>query len=402
MQVNRDQFLEEGYLILRNVIPPEELEGLRASYEILVERQRAVWTRERGPDDPPGGVWETSRQPRLHLRDHPGLIDDETAGAVEFWLHENTQGVSSRLMGVPDAAVTEMMLMCSPVRDHGPANWHRDLHPIDTAPLDGYVTDIIESGPRYVQWNIPLYDDDVLWVIPGSHLRFNTEEENRQLLEDPHAPLPGGVQTHLKGGDGVVYILPLLHWGSNYSTKLRRTIHGGFSNFTYYKDLSFTTSLQPRSRTTFERWARRSAEMQDHTEAALRAIIKKDDAAFHEGLEKLHPGRGKKGKMLSTVFLSKSVYFINLLKHPDLDGVPAKLRYSATRPHPITLNWGPQFADRFTLAESEVLWERFKGLDARLQTDEEQFSPGFQSGPMRYHFNEMPADFDVKGFIASW
>lgn len=37
MQVNRDQFLEEGYLISRQVIPLEELEELRASYEIMVE-----------------------------------------------------------------------------------------------------------------------------------------------------------------------------------------------------------------------------------------------------------------------------------------------------------------------------------------------------------------------------
>ena len=49
---------------------------------------------------------------------------------------------------------------------------------------------------------------------------------------NPRLPVPGWVQTNLRAGDGVVYILPLLHWGSNYSTRLRRTIHGGFSDFT--------------------------------------------------------------------------------------------------------------------------------------------------------------------------
>ena len=58
-------------------------------------------------------------------------------------------------------------------------------------------------------------------LCPGSHIRINTEEENRQLLADPRLPLPGSVQTHLNGGDGVVYITPILHWGSNYSAKLR-------------------------------------------------------------------------------------------------------------------------------------------------------------------------------------
>ena len=168
MQFNRDQFMEEGYLVLREVIPPAELEDLRAGYERMVDRQREIWASERNPDDPPGGVWETGAQPRLALHRRPlvDLIDKGTANTAEIWLHENTQGVSTQLMGEPDAGVTEMMMMCSPVRDRGPAVWHRDIHPIDTAPLQAYIDDIIENGPRYVQWNIPLYDDNVLWVVP--------------------------------------------------------------------------------------------------------------------------------------------------------------------------------------------------------------------------------------------
>ena len=408
MRVDRDQFLEQGYLVLRNVVPPNELEGLRRSYEILVERQRAIWARDRSPGDPSGGVWESSPQPRLFLNsgreNSSPLIDEETANTVEFWLHENTQGVSSRLMDVDDAAATEMFLMCNPVRDRGPANWHRDIHPIDTAPRMGYIDDIKENGPSYVQWNIPIYDDEVLWVVPGSHIRVNTEEEDSQLLENSYAPLSSGHQTHLAAGDGVVYITPILHWGSNYSTKLRRTIHGGFARWgrTYYGNLDFARCLNPAARETIERWACRSAEAQDCTEAALRAVISKDGTAFQQCIERIHPGVGENGKRLQTVFLCKAVMHIRCTKYPDLPNVPEDLRNRGTRPHPTTLNWGPQFADRFTLAEADALWERFESLDAALQKDEEQFSPGFQSGPMRYSFNEMPADFNLGDFIASW
>jgi hypothetical protein len=48
------------------------------------------------------------------------------------------------------------------------------------------------------------------------------------------------------------------------------------------------------------------------------------------------------------------------------------------------------------------LWERFKPLDALLKTDEEQYLPGFQSGPMHYYFNEMPNNFGVSDFIKTW
>ena len=404
MQVNRSQFMEEGYLVVREVIPPEELDGLRESYELMVTRQREVWTRERSPDDPPGGVWETSAQPRLHLGSDPlaGLVDEKTASTVEIWAHENMQGVSSELLGETDAGVTEMMLMCSPVKDCGPATWHRDHHPIDTAPLQGYIDDIVETGPRYVQWNLSLYDDNVLWVLPGSHLRVNAETENQQLLADPRAPLPGAVQTHLNAGDGVVYILPILHWGSNYSKKMRRTIHGGFSNHTQYQTFAYMDYLSAGVQEKFQRWHARSERMQNSTENALRAALDKEAAAYESALDELHPGRGEKGRLLSTVFLCKAACFVALAHGCELPEIPEELQNRGKGFHPITLNWGPPFAERFTRAEAARLWQRFKPLDALLKTDEEQYFPGFQSGPMHYYFNEMPAAYGIRDFIETW
>ena len=405
MKVNRTQFMEEGYLVVREVIPPEELDSLRESYELMVSRQREIWSRERAPNDPPGGVWETSAQPRLLLGRDPlaGHVDEKTASAIEIWAHENMQGVSSELLGAADAGVTEMMLMCNPVRDCGPATWHRDHHPIDTAPLLGYIDDIVETGPRYVQWNLSLYDDSVLWVLPGSHLRVNTEAENEQLLADPKVPLPGAVQTHLNAGDGVVYILPILHWGSNYSRKMRRTIHGGFSNYTHYPTFDYIEYLSPEVQEMFDRWNVRSNQMKVWCEEALRAAIKKDASAYHAALEKLHPDRGEKGKILSTVFLCKAACFVAFTHGCELEDIPDDLKNRGKGPHAITLNWGPSFAeDRFTKEEASLLWERFKPLDALLKTDEELYLPGFQSGPMHYYFNEMPADFDVADFIETW
>ncbi len=401
MAVNRDQFMEQGFLILRNVIPPDELDAARASYEALLERQKAVWAGERKPDDPPGGAWETSPQPRMNIG-NPGLLDEKTANAVDVWLHENTVGVSSQLLCRPEASVTEMNVMCSPVRDRGPANWHRDVHPIDMAPLQVLQEDVMENGPRYVQWNIPLYDDNVLWVVPGSHRRLNTEEENRQLSADPRAPLTGGIPAELKAGDGVVYINYITHWGSNYSSKLRRTIVGGHSIYPYFKDLEFAKYLSPSAQATFDRWAARSRRLQDLTESTLRAVINKDASAYQAGLDKLQPGVGEKGKLTLTIYLCKAAKQISFLKNPDSVSMTEDARRRAMGPHPITLNWGPEFAGRFSLDDAKTLWERFKALDAKLQSPEEVFVPGFQSGPMRYYFNEAPADFGLKEFVASW
>jgi ectoine hydroxylase-related dioxygenase (phytanoyl-CoA dioxygenase family) len=402
MKINRDQFLEEGYLILRNVIPPARLEEVRAAHEIMVERQKVIWAQNRGPDDPPGGNWETGMQPRLILHDMGAQIDAQTASIVEIWLHENLHGVSSELLGLEDAGVTEMMMMCNPVRDRGPAAWHRDFSPSYCAPLQGYGDDISENGPRYVQWNVPLYDDDVLWVVPGSHIRFNSEEENQQLKKDNRAPLSSGVQTHLNAGDGVVYILPILHWGSNYSTKKRRTIHGGFSAFTHYPDLSYLEHLSNPAQDCFERWGKRSKEKRSQTEAVLRAAIKKDGMAYHLALDNLHPDRGPKGKLQSTLFLSKAARRIHHLKRPDFDDLPDLDRRYATSMHPMTLQWGTPMAERFTVEEAETLWARFKPVDDALQGENEQSAPGFQGGPSTYAFNDVPTDLNVDRFIAGW
>ena len=106
-----------------------------------------------------------------------------------------------------------------------------------SAPAQGYADDIKMGGARYVQWNMALYDDEVLWVVPYSHNRLNTAKENAQLLAtDDCAPLPGSIQVKLAAGDdAVVYILPLLHWASTYSTRCfgaARTVAASLSSRT--------------------------------------------------------------------------------------------------------------------------------------------------------------------------
>ena len=236
----------------------------------------------------------------------------------------------------------------------------------------------------------------------GSHLRLDTAAEQQQLRTDPRVPLPNGIQTRLKAGDGVVYITPILHWGSNYSTKLRRTLHGGYSNFTAYRDLSFTRYLSADGRNMFERWERASARSKDLTASVLRSVLVGDVAGYLRGLDELQPGIGDKGKWQLTVFLCKAACYINVLLNPDVEGVITPLRRSAEARHPTTLNWGPQFAERFTPGEAAELWRRFRPLDRALQSEEEHYIAGFQGGPMPYHFNKMPTDLDLDSFIGGW
>ena len=410
MRVDQAQFMEKGYIILRNVIPPDQLDAIRDSYEVLVERQKAIWARERQPDDPPGGLWETHQQPRLsHVE---ARVDQATANAVELWLHENTLGVALQLIRAPELAITEMMLMCSPVRDHpGGTGWHRDFHPSTQGPVEGLTSDLRENGPGYVQWNIPLYDDNVLWIVPGSHLRRNTEAEERQMAEDPHAPLPGSIPVPLNAGDGVVYTNLIWHWGSNYSTRLRRTIHGGHASIApplyahifspvWDQQLSFIESLSPSGRQTLERMAHLLSKQRDLLARLFRAMVDKDEDGFMQALAALRPGG--EGRMVCLVLLSKVVMRMRVVARPEVKRLPRAERAKLIE-HRDMLDFDENLAGRFSPQEVELLWQRFASLDAKLQADTAQHVSWSRSGPQsRYIVNEMPANFGVAEFIASW
>ena len=63
MKLNRDEFLETGYLIVKEAVPRDKLESVRQAYETLVNRQRENWKAERAASDPPGA----SGRPRRNL-----------------------------------------------------------------------------------------------------------------------------------------------------------------------------------------------------------------------------------------------------------------------------------------------------------------------------------------------
>jgi len=46
MKVDPQQLIDDGYIVLRQVVPPDQLEALRTNFEILVEKQKIVWERD--------------------------------------------------------------------------------------------------------------------------------------------------------------------------------------------------------------------------------------------------------------------------------------------------------------------------------------------------------------------
>ncbi len=392
----KQQLHEDGFVIVRGVISPDELDSIRRSFEGLVDRQRKIWREAAGLDDPPDGAWATGAQPRLVTYD--GLVDDaESARAVEMILGAPLE-LSRQIMQAPDVAPTQFMMMCSPQKDHGPAAWHRDIHPIDQAPIVGLQQDLLANGAGYLQWNLPLYDDNVLWAVPGSHARPNTDEENAALAEDPRRPLPEAKQVELKAGDGVVYTNLILHWGSSYSPTLRRTVHFGFRSlggkqFPYaggqHRRGDPTSFMTPGAQQAWANHERLYLQECDRIEGTLRAAIKQDRGAFVEGIAQLHPG--ERMRIVTVILLSKLSHKLCFDAHPERPGYGGDFTQDT------------QLRGRFSTEELSDLWVRFAWLDEQMKSPEgEEYVPGYQSGPMSYRFEKMPVDLTIEAVMDSW
>ena len=382
-QVDPREFIDQGFVVVRNLIPPDQLDSLRAGFEMQFENQRLLEAARRKPDDPPASWWENSRQRRVWPEK---TVDELSAHVIDFLLG-TPQEISRHVMRAPRASLFIFNSLNNPVRETGPDPWHRDPTSASVAPLGGLIDDLIENdAPAQVQWNVPLYDDSTLFVIPGSHRRLNTPEEERHLREDPRQPLPGGLPVELKAGDGVVYTNLLLHWGSFYTPRrLRRTFHFGYRSFRgplwpyfplRYWSLEFTRYLSPSARSSFEQFAAwHAAELED-VATMLRAIVDKDASTFEAGLSKLHPG--EPGRMVAVTLLDRMVQRLGAYADPSGaaggDEVLAQLQ---------------DVARRFTQDEHRTLLERFATIHAR-QRDGATW------------LDTMPKDFGIAEFIASW
>ena len=337
IEEQREQLLEFGYVIVRGMIPPDELQQLRKSIDLMVER-----------------VSEPDSKNRFTTTD---WVDGETADAVEFCFDERTLGCSRQLMDVPAVTPLGMFLLST-----SGTGWHRDIVPIDMGPLDGLQKDLRINGPHYLQWNVALYDDSFLHFIPGSHRRRNNAEERKIERRMGVVPLPGAIAVDLKAGDAVVYLNICLHSSAPNGEIKRRTMimgYGAFGNrgFTHYLHepigTDFIEHLSPQGAEQCKQFAELHAQRHDVIVATFKAILQKDSEAFVRAFETLHPS--EHGRMTSLILLSKIAYKLRKYKDSDSDDweYTGEVR---------------TLGARFTADELDRLWDRFGALDNVLKT----------------------------------
>lgn len=422
MQLDHERFGRDGFLILRGFLEPDELHELRLGFDVLVQLSQEQSRRERTPDQPIGGAWQAAAQPRVMVDD---LVTAETAH-VAGWFIGKPLGVSTELLGAKRAGIGSLELMVSAVWDFGATDWHRDYCSNYLAPLAGVQRDLAINGPPYVQWNVALYDDDLFWVIPGSHANPDSEQLKEQLLRDCRGEMPGAFQADLKAGDAIVYAAYMQHQGSPYTSRMRRVIHMGYYDFDkissfghhphWNMDLEFTRHLAPAAREWFEQQAAWTMQCRDQYERIFRTALERDGAAFVRELAAAHPEVSC--RMVAVAHLCRMAE-----KVAGLCGTGAAELSEAERSG-FEGGFGEHFwsdmRGRFTPAEADELGKRFAPLTAQMAADRECSNvhytevhrnlmggpgaaspPDFYTRPLRTHYHQMP-DLTLDELIATW
>lgn len=214
----------DGYFILPSFLDVSELSQLRAAAQRSTDLARAgAWPHIRTlpkqfppwPTDPSNGIWGVQ-----HLL-HPSQPDADIYALSYF--HD---GIVSTVAGLLQCRREELVmelynLLVRPDRDFA-LRWHRD----DVKPEATSEEELrrLSEPVLHAQWNLALYDDSSLIVVPGSHVRARTDMERNA---DPfEGDMPGQKIVRLQAGDAMFYNNNILHRGV-YDSKIERmTLHG--------------------------------------------------------------------------------------------------------------------------------------------------------------------------------
>ena len=232
-----DALKRDGYVVVPNILDKHMLLGLKGACKYTMDGARqGKWPSVRTVPKqyPPwqpfkvgDNIWGVQ-----HLL-HPNMVARDTF--AECYFGDPVLDVVKELVDVKsdDSLVMELFnLLVSPAGNEDfELCWHRDDIRPDVTPEEE-ERQLKEKSPEarqlHAQYNIALYDDASLIVIPGSHKRVRTQTERDAGLHDS---LPDQLIVELKPGDAVFYDSNILHRGAYKGIDTqkelgRMTLHG--------------------------------------------------------------------------------------------------------------------------------------------------------------------------------
>lgn len=215
---------KDGFVRIPNAFAGEELKTFRQAAKRATDLARAgKWPCIRTlpkqfppwSQDPKDGIWGVQ-----HLL-HPYMPERKTF-AESYFNDKMLEAITGLLQCKRDDLVLELYnMLVRPDRDFA-LRWHRDDIGPDVSAEE--EMERLKEPMLHAQWNLALYEDASLVVVPGSHKRARTDmERNADPYEDD---MPGQKIVKMGPGDILFYNNNILHRGVYDSTVERMTLHG--------------------------------------------------------------------------------------------------------------------------------------------------------------------------------
>ena len=267
MEANlREQWENEGYVVLRGLFDPERTAQLHKICDAILG-QWGINNPEKGK---PGGKPDATVMRHLN---HPGYFREQAEWLpvlMDAVADEQVLNVARTILG------EEPLFRCTsfffnPLEDSRDGDWHRDSQ--FSAPNDEEEKAILAKLSRSgnsIQMQIPLVPSADIEYIPGSHIRWDTPAEYQIRKADGGKNkrannMPGALRLVLNAGDDTLFNPYGLHRGRYHTEPLRRTLMltytktsapycDYFSNQPWFLEPGYLDNLSPRTRAFFERF----------------------------------------------------------------------------------------------------------------------------------------------------
>ena len=251
-------FVENGYIIRKGALPQTDIQAYQTAIDRILHKCRVEGLHAdhlRYIDGERDDIWGVNNI------FHPSIREQALVDALA---HPQILDVIKALIG-ERLRYHLCTLLVSSERKPYHINWHRDSAPDGEVPLETLLSRL----RSHVQLNGALYDDETLYIVPGSHRRELTDTERAVLQQTPKAEMPNQLTVKLESGDIVFYNSSLLHKGYNPIDAKRQTLHYAVvvappankpanpqspTSQEWLNDPAFLNNLPPRLKPLFDNW----------------------------------------------------------------------------------------------------------------------------------------------------
>ena len=253
-----DAFIENGYIIRKGALSQTDIQAYRSAIDRILHKCRVEGLHAdhlRYIDGERDDIWGVNNI------FHPSIREQALVDALA---HPQILDVIEALIGERLRYHLCTLLVSSECKPYH-INWHRDSAPDGEVPLETLLSRL----RSHVQLNGALYDDETLYIVPGSHRRELTDAERAVLQQTPKAEMPNQLTVKLEPSDIVFYNSSLLHKGYNPTDAKRQTLHYAVvvappedkpanpqspTSQEWLNDSAFLNNLPPRLKPLFDNW----------------------------------------------------------------------------------------------------------------------------------------------------